>query len=152
MKMCQNINLQKLILTYRPIWSRYQVDIEIYPGKLDQSGDRILFSHIMNNIIIQISEIYLRNKFHFSGGHGSMNAMGHVQSKWGVTLTLYGAHCVHTCTGVTLTLHGTHCVHTSMALRKMKFICYIYDILGIISISQSQLKAKELNIIMDLEV
>ena len=26
--------------------------------------------------------IYLRNKFHFSEIHGSMNAAGHVQSKW----------------------------------------------------------------------
>ena len=42
---------------------------------------------------------YLRNKFHFSEVHGSMNAMGHMQSKWhpkGVTLTLHGTHCFHT--------------------------------------------------------
>ena len=29
---------------------RFQVDIEIYPGKLDQLGDRILFSHIIRVI------------------------------------------------------------------------------------------------------
>ena len=58
---------------------------------------------------------YLRNKFHFSEGHGSMNAMGYVQSKWRPK-------------GVTLTLHGTHCDHTSMILRKMKLISYIYII------------------------
>ena len=57
--------------------------------------------------------MYLRNKFHFSEVHGSMNAMGHVQSKW-------HPKCV------TLTLHGTPCVLTSMNLRKMKFISYIY--------------------------
>ena len=47
-KMCINIKLQKLILTRRPVWSGFQADIEIYPGKLDQSRDRILFSHITN--------------------------------------------------------------------------------------------------------
>ena len=36
---------------------------------------------------------------------------------------------------VMLTLHVTYCVHTSMNVRKMKFISYIYIILGIISIS-----------------
>ena len=50
------------------------------------------------------SQVHLRNKFHFSEVHGSMNAMGQVQS----------------------TLHGTRCVHTSMNLRKIKFISYIY--------------------------
>ena len=30
---------------------------------------------------INITGIHLRNKFHFSEVHGSMNAMGHVQSK-----------------------------------------------------------------------
>ena len=39
-----------------------------------------------------------------------------------------------------------------MTIRKMKFISYIYIILGIISINQSQFKTKELKIIMDLEV
>ena len=29
----------------------------------------------------QFDAIYLRNKFHFSEVHGSMNATGHVQSK-----------------------------------------------------------------------
>ena len=56
---------------------------------------------------------HLRNKFHFSEVHQSMNATGQVQSKG----------CQK---GVTLTLHGTNCVHTSMILRKMKFISYIY--------------------------
>ena len=30
----------------------------------------------------QFDAIYLRNKFHFSEVHGSMNATGHVQIKW----------------------------------------------------------------------
>ena len=30
----------------------------------------------------QFDAIYLRNKFHFSEVHASMNATGHVQSKW----------------------------------------------------------------------
>ena len=58
---------------------------------------------------------YLRNKFHFSEVHGSMNATGHVQSKW-------RPKCV------TLTLHETSCVLTSMNLRKIKFISYIYTL------------------------
>ena len=56
----------------------------------------------------------LRNKFHFSGVHESMNTKGHEQSKWrlkGVMLTLHVIRCVHTC--------------TSMNLRKTKFISYI---------------------------
>ena len=28
------------------LWSGFQVDVEICPGKLYQSGDRILFCHI----------------------------------------------------------------------------------------------------------
>ena len=59
--------------------------------------------------------VNLRNKFHFSEVHGSMNETGHMQSKWRPK-------------GVTLTLHGTHCVHTSMSFRKMKFIFYIYTL------------------------
>ena len=51
-----------------------------------------------------------------------MNAMGPVQSS-------------RDSRGVRLILHGTHFVHTSMTLRNMKFISYIYIILGIISIS-----------------
>ena len=31
--------------------------------------------------VSQFDAIYLRNKFHFSEVHGSMNATGHVQSK-----------------------------------------------------------------------
>ena len=54
----------------------------------------------------------LKNKFHCSEVHESMNATGKVQSK----------------SGVTLTLHETRCVHTSMSLRKMKFISYIYTL------------------------
>ena len=56
----------------------------------------------------------LRNKFHFSEVHESMNAKGHEQSKWrlkGAMLTLHVTRCVHTC--------------TSMNLRKTKFISYI---------------------------
>ena len=48
--------------------------------------------------------VYLRNKFHFSEVHRSMNAMGHVQSK--------------------LPPEGTRCVHASMRLRKMKIISF----------------------------
>ena len=62
----------------------------------------------------------IRNKFLFSGVHGRMNAMGQVQSNSGI---------------VTLILQGTHCVHTSMNLGKMKFISYIYIILGMFSIN-----------------
>ena len=39
-----------------------------------------------------------------------------------------------------------------MTVRKMKFISYIYIILGIISINKSQLKMKQFKIIIDLEV
>ena len=57
--------------------------------------------------------IYLiRNKFHFSEVHESMNATGPVQSS-----------------GVTLTLHGTRCVHISMNIRKIKFISDIYTLI-----------------------
>ena len=28
-----------------------------------------------------LTKFHLRNKFHFSEGHGSMNAMGHVQNR-----------------------------------------------------------------------
>ena len=58
---------------------------------------------------------YLRDKFHFSEVHGSMNATGHVESK-------------RRPKGITSTLHRTRCVHTSMNLRKMKFISYIYTL------------------------
>ena len=37
-----------IILTCRPVWSVFHVDIEICPGKLDQLGDWILFSHTTN--------------------------------------------------------------------------------------------------------
>ena len=50
---CQNINFWKLvpagfhaILTFGPVKTSFQVDIEIYENKLSQSGDRILSSHI----------------------------------------------------------------------------------------------------------
>ena len=55
---------------------------------------------------------HLRNKFHFSEIHGSMNATGHVQIKCRTK-------------GVSLTLHETRWVHTSN-LGKMNFISYIY--------------------------
>ena len=51
-----------------------------------------------------------------------MNAMGHMQKKWRPK-------------EVRLTLHGTHCIYIAITLRKMKFISYIYIILGIISIN-----------------
>ena len=41
-----------------------------------------------------------------------MNAVGHVQNKWRVTLTL----------------HWTNRVHTSVNARKMKFISYMYTL------------------------
>ena len=50
---CQNINFWKLvgaglhaILTYRPVTTGFQVDLEIYKDKVNQSGNRILSSHI----------------------------------------------------------------------------------------------------------
>ena len=57
--------------------------------------------------------IHLRNKFHFSEFHGSMNTTDHVQNKW----------CPK---GVTLSLHGARCFHAFVNLRKMKFMSYIY--------------------------
>ena len=59
--------------------------------------------------------LYLRNQFHFSDVHQSMNAVGPVQIK-----------CLPK--GVMLTLLVTHCVLTSMNVRKMKFISYIYTL------------------------
>ena len=54
----KNINFWKLIpagfhaiSTCRPVKTSFQVDIGIYDDKLGQSGDRILSSHITNNII-----------------------------------------------------------------------------------------------------
>ena len=38
-------------------------------------------SEVTIDALSQFDAIYLRNKFHFSEVHGSMNAMGHVQSK-----------------------------------------------------------------------
>ena len=57
---------------------------------------------------------YLRNKFHFSEVHGSMNATGHVQK-----VTPEGHH---------INFPQDRCIHTSMNLRKMKFISYIYTL------------------------
>ena len=36
---------------------------------------------VIIDALSQFDSIYLRNKFHFSEVHGSMNATGHVQSK-----------------------------------------------------------------------
>ena len=36
---------------------------------------------VTTDALSQFDAIYLRNKFHFSEVHGSMNATGHVQSK-----------------------------------------------------------------------
>ena len=60
----------------------------------------------------------LKNKFYLPEVHRSMNATGHVQSKWRPK-------------GVMLTLHMTRCVHTLMNLRKMKFISYIYTLFSL---------------------
>ena len=76
-------------------------------------------SCLMVHRIYILPTCYLRNKLHFSEVHGSMNATGHVQSKWRPK-------------GVTLTLHGTRCVLTSMNLRKMKFISYIHTLFYIV--------------------
>ena len=59
--------------------------------------------------------IHLRNKFHFSEVHGSMNTTDPMQSK----------SCPK---GITLSLHGTCCFNTFLNLRKMKFISYIYTL------------------------
>ena len=69
------------------------------------------------SICITIS--YLRNKFHFSEVHGSMNTTAPVQSKWRLLQA-------------SLTLHESRCVHTSMNLRKMKCISYIYTLFYIV--------------------
>ena len=63
----------------------------------------------------KVGILVLRNKFHFSEVHRSMNATGHVQSKWRPK-------------GAMLTVHATRWVNTSMNLRKMKFISYIYTL------------------------
>ena len=39
------------ILTYGPVQTSFQVDIEIYEEKLSQSGDRVLSSHITKQFI-----------------------------------------------------------------------------------------------------
>ena len=72
----------------------------------------LIFSHFVLVTCEEFVRIYLRNKFHFSEVHESMNATGPVQSS-----------------GVTLTLHGTRCVHISMNLRKIKFISDIYTLI-----------------------
>ena len=54
---------------------------------------------------------YLRNKFHFSDIHQSMNTMGHMQSKWrrkGITVALHGTHwdeCHKSVIHLVFTLH-----------------------------------------------
>ena len=68
---CKNINFWKLvragfhaIVTCGPVWTSFQVDIEIYEDKLGQSGDRILSSHITKNIYpckIIIISVFLSN-------------------------------------------------------------------------------------------
>ena len=60
-------------------------------GKANHSGDSSIFGRL-----------HLRNIFHFSEVHGSMNAKGHV--------------------------HWIRCVHTSINHRKMKLISYIYTL------------------------
>ena len=66
---------------------------------------------VLKDMIIQFypsvfsNHVHLRNKFHFSEVHRSLNAMGHMQTKW----------CA-----------GHIAFVTSMSLRKMKFISYIY--------------------------
>ena len=60
-----------------------------------------------------------------------MNAVECVQSKWGDASTLH--------------------VNQWMS-EKIKFISYIYIILGIISVSESQLKMKQFKIVIDLKV
>ena len=39
---------------------------------------------VLNGILspLKLTLFQLRNKFHFSGVRGSMNATGHLQSKW----------------------------------------------------------------------
>ena len=55
---------------------------------------------------------HLINKFNFSDVHWSMNAVGLVQSKWGVTLTL----------------HLIQGVYTLMNVIKLNFISHIYTL------------------------
>ena len=44
-------------------------------------NDPLVTSEVTLDALSQFDAIYLRNKFHFSEVHGSMNAMGHVQIK-----------------------------------------------------------------------
>ena len=73
------------------------------------------------NVLWPNQLFYLRNKLNFSEVRGSMNVIGHVQSKWRSK-------------GVMLTMHGTRCVHTVMNLRKIEFISYTFTLFYIVSI------------------
>ena len=77
--------------------------------KIDDVLDIVLKSveNCNQNTVVLTFVVELRNKFHFSEVHGSMNSTGHVQSKWRPK-------------GVTLSLHGTLCFLTS--------ISYIYTL------------------------
>ena len=44
-------------------------------------NDPLVTPDVTIDALSQFDAIYLRNKFHFSEVHGSMNATGHVQSK-----------------------------------------------------------------------
>ena len=45
-------------------------------------NDPLVTPEVTIDVLSQFDAIYLRNKFHFSEVHGSMNATGHVQIKW----------------------------------------------------------------------
>ena len=44
-------------------------------------NDPLVTPEVTIDALSQFDAIYLRNKFHFSEAHGSMNATGHVQIK-----------------------------------------------------------------------
>ena len=62
-------------------------------------------TNFSDSFFIQNNIFHLRNEFHFSDIHQSMNTMGLLQSKW----------CPN---GVTLTLHMSHFAHTLMNVKK----------------------------------
>ena len=51
-------------------------------GRTPYQNDPLVPPEVTIDALSKFDAIYLRNKFHFSAVHGSMNATGHVQSKW----------------------------------------------------------------------
>ena len=53
---CQNLLDDPRISPSGPVQTSFQVDIEIYEDNLDQSGDRILSSHVTRSVIERVIE------------------------------------------------------------------------------------------------